>query len=315
MEPHLILTIDEFLAAPQEVVLLHRHGRTDSGRSRTPIGSNVRHAIKEVLRSREIDCHVTFEVCGTAIRLNTAGFYENEGRLCRIVYLSSQQAETRRSQATARELELVRIAGWVAERYFATPPKGLRLYYHVFRTSGPDADICESWYREYPLAPESEVRQVVAERTQRLGEALAKPDAALLECTVEERDGAPGSEYSKCRDWCPARQHCQQIDRYYQQETERWLASERALSSIVAEEGPTFAEKEAARRKELIAGMMMAGNFFEEDFPRESFRALLKAEAEAEEDDLQKKKSLLEMATEWSNARFVQWRALLDNQD
>jgi len=279
------------------------------------MGSEIRHAIKEALRSREIHSRVTFEACGTSIRLNTEGFHEHEGRLCRIVYLSQREAESRKKKPTAWELELVRVAGWVAEHYFARPPKGLRLYYYVFRTSGPDADICESWYREYPLAPESEIGQVVAQRTQRLAEALTHLDDALPECTVDERNGAPGSEYSKCRDWCPARQHCQQIGRYYAKETERSLANERALASIVAEEGLTFAEQQAARRKEQISAMLTAGNFFETDFPREAFRKLILEEAEDETTEPAKCSAYREMATSWSDAKFVSWRAWLDRQD
>ena len=312
---HLSLTIDEFLAAPQELVLRHRHGRSDRRRVVTVMGAEIPHAMKEALRSREIHCDVTVEVCGTAIRLNTEGFHEHGGRLCRIFYLSRQDAELRRNGPMAQELELLTTAGWVAEHYFARPPKGLRLYYHVFRTSGPNAEICESWYREYPLAPESEIRQAVAKRTARIAEALTQPDEELPECTVDERNGALGSEYSKCRDWCPARAHCQQIERYYAKQTERSLANERALASIIVGESLTFAERQAADRKKQISAMLMAGNFFENDFPREVFRKLILEEAEDETTEPEKSSAYREMATSWSDAKFVTWRDWLDRQD
>jgi hypothetical protein len=186
----------------------------------------------------------------------------------------------------------------------------------VFGKGGPDAEIEQSWYREFPLAPEDEIRSLISEQTRRIAAALTLPEEALPECTLSERDGAPGTQYSKCRDWCPARHHCQQIQRYYDKATERSLSNQRVLESIVSEPAsPSPDERDAKLRTELITSMLMAGNFFEEDFPREHFRALMLAESEAEQDDLEKKNVLFEMATLWSDARFVHWRAWLDRRN
>jgi hypothetical protein len=310
------LSVDEFLVGPQELVLLHRHGAGERGRPGVAMGGDIRRAIKEALRSREIYCRVRFQVRNAVIELTSEDLYEHEGRICKIVFLSRQQAEDRKKKPATRELESLKFAGWVAEHYFATPPQGLRLYYHVFGKGAADAEIEGSWYREFPLASEDEIQPLIAERTRRIVDALTQPDEALPECTLIERDGTLGTPYSKCRDWCPTRQHCQQIKRHYNEATERSLSNQRILEGIVINPPvPSPHEEDAKRRKERIAGMMMAGNFFEEDFPREQFRLLLKAQAEAEQDDLENKTALLEMATVWSNAKFVQWRAWLDRQD
>jgi hypothetical protein len=315
MKSHLNLTIEEFLAAPQQVVLLHRHGQSDRQLNQPATGSEIRRAIKEALRSREVHAHVTIGFEHRVVELTTDGFYEHEGRLCKILFLSPQEADERHKEPDVLDLHLLTIGGWVAEHFFATPPLGLRLYYHVFETYGADAQIRESWYREFPLAPDDEIRPLIAGQTRRIAEALTLPDDALAECSLDEREGAPGAEYTKCRDWCPARGHCQQVARYYARETERSLANERALASIVAEEGPLFAEQQAARRKERISAMLMAGNFFEDDFPREVFRKLILDEAEDESTEPDKASAYREMATFWSDAKFVAWRAWLDRQD
>jgi hypothetical protein len=314
MQSHTLkLTVEDFLLGPQEILLVDRYGGQEGRDAPAASGATLRKIIKKALLSRAIQAHVTVGFDIPVIELTTEGFYEHEGRVCKIILWPPQRAEERKNERSERELQAIRVAGWITEHYFATPPLGLRLYYHVVAKGVQDREIKESCYREFPLASEDEIRPIIAERVRRITEAFTKPDDALPECTVDERHGTPGSEYSKCKDWCPARKNCQQIRRYYQKETERSLANERALARIVAEEGPSFAESEAKRRKELIGGMMMAGNFFEENFPREQFRALLKAEAEAEE-DFQYKQELLQMATAWNNARFVRWRACLDNQ-
>lgn len=309
------LSVDQFLAGPQEILLIERHGRDDTSRKPIRPGATIRAAIKAALHSREIHARVTVGFENRVVELTTEGFYEHEGRVCKILFLSPQEADERHREPEAQDLRALRIGGWVAERYFATPPLGLRLYYHLFKTHGADAEIIESWYREFPLAPDDEIQPIIAEQTQRIAEALTRPNEALPECTLDERGGAPGSEYSKCRDWCPARGHCQQIDRYYATATERSLANERALASIVAEEGPTFAERQATHRKEQISAMMMAGNFFEDDFPREVFRKLILDEAEDESTDPETASAYREMATFWSDAKFVAWRAWLDRQE
>lgn len=275
----------------------------------------MRRRIKEGLYSREIHAHVTIGFEDAVVELTTEGFYEHEGRVCKILFLSPHQSDERNKEPDARELEALRVAGWVAEHYFATPPLGLRLYYHVFGKGGADAEINQSWYREFPLPSDHEIRPLITERTRRIAEALTLPDEALPECTVIERDGILGSEYRKCRDWCPARQHCQQIGRYYAKETECSLANERALANIVVGESPTFAERQASRRQEQVSAMLMAGNFFEHDFPREAFRKLILEEAEDEATKPEKSSAYREMATSWSDAKFVAWRDWLDCQD
>ncbi|MEY2563575.1 MAG: hypothetical protein QOH88_1768 [Verrucomicrobiota bacterium] len=311
----LTLSADQFLLGPQEIVLINRHGCDDAGRAPLAPGATIRRSIKEGLRSREIHAHITIGFEHAVVDLTTNGFYEHEGRVCKILFLSPHQADERNKEPNVRELEALKIAGWVAEHYFANPPLGLRLYYHVLKQTGADAEINESWYREFPLVPEEEIRPLIAERTRGIAEALTQPDEALPECTVDERNGAPGSEYSKCRDWCPARAHCQQIERHYVKETERSLANERALASIVVGESPTSAERQAACRKEQISAMLMAGNFFEDDFPREVFRKLILEEAEDETTAPEKSCAYREMATSWSDSKFVAWRAWLDRQD
>lgn len=313
--PPLKLSVDQFLAGPQEIVLIDRHGRGDTARKQTLPGATLRAAIKDALHYREVHAHGTIGFESPVVELTTDGFYEHEGHLCRILFLSPSQADERHKEPDARELQSLQVGGWIAEHFFATPPRALRLYYHVFGAYGADAEIKESWYREFPLAPDDEIRPLVTEQTRRIADALTLPNEALPECTLDEREGVPGSEYSKCRDWCPARGHCQQIARYYARETERSLANERALASIVVEEGPTFAERQAMRRKEQISAMMMAGNFFEEDFPREVFRKLILDEAESESTDPEKASAYREMATFWSDAKFVAWRAWLDRQE
>ena len=309
------LTVDQFLRGPQEIVLIHRHGRAHQSDRPTLIGAKIRSDMKEALRSREINSHVKFGVQETVIELTTDGFHENEGHLCKVVFLPPQHAEDRRTNPNPPELLALELAGWVAAHFFATPPLGLRLYYHVFGKGGEVAEVEQSWCREFALAAEENIRPLVVEQTRRIGEAFTRPDETLPECTVEERDAAPGSEYSKCRDWCPARKHCEQIHRHYREETERSLAGERALASIVAEEGLSFAERRATRRKEQISAMMMAGNFFEDDFPREVFRKLILDEAEDESTDRDKASAYREMATFWSDAKFVAWRAWLDREE
>jgi hypothetical protein len=231
----LTLTVDRFLLGLQEIALMHRHACTDAGRKPAIPGATIRRTMKEALQSREIHARVTFEVQNAIVELTSDGFYEHEGRLCKIVFLSRQQAEDRKNEPDARELESLKVAGWVVDHYFATPPQGLRLYYHVLGKGGPDAEIEQSWYREFPLASHDEIQLLILERTRRIAEALTYPDEALPECTLSERDGAPGTQYSKCRDWCPARQHCQQIQRYYNRATERSLSNQKVLESIVAD--------------------------------------------------------------------------------
>jgi hypothetical protein len=184
----------------------------------------------------------------------------------------------------------------------------------VFGKGGEAAQIEQSWYREFALASDEEMRLLIVERTRRIAYAFTQPDEALPECSPDDRGATPPTQSTKCRDWCPARGHCAQMGRYYRAEAARSRANEQALASIVPEEGPSLNEREAKRRKEMIAKMMMAGNFFEEDFPRDHFRALLKAESEAERDDLENKMALAEMANDWTNDRFVRWRAWLDDQ-
>lgn len=310
------LTVDKFLRGSQELVLLRRHPETQRTiKPATRMGAETRRQIKEALRSREVHCHVTFGVADIAVKLRCEGVYEHEGHLCRIVYLSQKEAEGLDRNAEPAELEGLKISGWVAERYYATPPNGLRLYYHVFDSPDAAAEICQSWYREFPLADEAEMRSLVATRTQRIAEAFKKPDEALPECTLLEREGRPGAEYSKCRDWCPARAHCQQINRYYDAATARWVAGERALAAIVADpEELAFADKERQRRKQQISTMLMAGNFFEDEFPRDVFRKLILEEAEDDKTDPAQSSAYREMATSWSNADFIAWRAWLDSQ-
>jgi hypothetical protein len=231
----LTLTVDRFLLGLQEIALMHRHACTDAGRKPAIPGATIRRTMKEALQSREIHARVTFEVQNAIVELTSDGFYEHEGRLCKIVFLSRQHAEDRKNEPDARELESLKVAGWVVDHYFATPPQGLRLYYHVLGKGGPDAEIEQSWYREFPLASHDEIQLLILERTRRIAEALTYPDEALPECTLSERDGAPGTQYSKCRDWCPARQHCQQIQRYYNRATERSLSNQKVLESIVAD--------------------------------------------------------------------------------
>jgi hypothetical protein len=152
------LTVDEFLRGAQELVLLLRHGAAEFGCSRTIVGADIRSAIKEALRSREVYCRVKFQVGNAVVELRSEDLYENEGRLCKIVFLTRRQAVDRKVEATPAELESLQVAGWVADHHFATPPKGLRIYFHVLGKGGAEAEITESWYREFPLAAEDEIR-------------------------------------------------------------------------------------------------------------------------------------------------------------
>jgi len=229
------LTVDQFLLGPQEIVLGCRYPRSDASRKPVIPGATIRRAIEEALKPREIRARASFEVGNAIVELTSDGFYEHQGRLCKIVFLSEPQAEDRKNAPHARELELLNVAGWVAQRYFATPPQGLRLYYHVLGKGGPDAEIEHSWYREFPLVPEDEIQPLISERTRRIVQAFSCPDERLPECTLSEREGVPATQYSKCRDWCPARQHCHQIQRYYRKAAERSLSNQRVLESIVAE--------------------------------------------------------------------------------
>lgn len=228
------LTVDEFLRGPQELILLRRHGRGgDVDRPSYPaVGADIRSAIKEALRAREIRCRVKFEVGDAVIELRSDDLYEHEGRLCKIIFLHRREAQDRKLDCEPPELQSLRLAGWVADHHFANSPAGLRIYYHVFGKGGADAQIKESWYREFPLAPEEDIRALVTDRTRQLSEALSLPDDALPECSQQERTQPPRAGYSKCRDWCPARQHCHQMHRFYAAATERYLAGERALESI-----------------------------------------------------------------------------------
>lgn len=228
------LTVDEFLRGPQELILLRRHGGEENRDqpSSTVVGADTRRAIKEAVRSREIHCRVKFQVGDAVVELRSDDLYENEGRLCKIIFLTRRQAVDRKVEMTPAELESLKLAGWVADHHFSNSPKGLRLYYHVFGKGGADAEIKESWYREFPLAAEEEIRAIVTERTRRISEALSLPDEALPECSPDEQNRPHRPGYSKCRDWCPARHHCQQMNRFYEAATARCIAGEQALASI-----------------------------------------------------------------------------------
>jgi hypothetical protein len=310
------LTIDEFLLSPQELTLRKRHGVVERELSQSVVGENARRLVQQTLCSRKLECHVRFRLGDLVFKLASRGIYEHEGRLCRIVYLSRNEAAARRASPLPNELDLIELAGWVAQQHFATPPLALRLYYHVFDGSGPEAQICESWYREFSLRSDAEMRTLVVERAHRISEALKRADENLPECTLEERHATEDAPYRKCRDYCPARAHCRQIKRHYDKETARSVANEKFLAGIVAEpKGSTFEQKKAQRRKQQISMMLTAGNFFEVDFPREVFRKLILEEAEDETVPPEKRSAYREMGTWWSDADFVAWRAWLDRQE
>lgn len=309
------LTIDEFLLSAQELVLRERHGPFPRAIAKATMGANVRALVKEALRSRKVECHVLFGVGDLVIRLSCHGIYEHEGRLCRIVYLSGDEAADRKAGPRPEELELIELADWVAEKYYATPPLGLRLYYHVFAGKVCESHISESWYREFPLRTDAEMQTRVAERAHRIAEALLRSDADLPECSSDERHATVAAPYRKCRDHCPARFRCQQIARYYEKQNAQNIANERALASIVAEEGPSFAEQQRARRQQQISMMLMSGNFFEADFPGDVFRKLLLDDAEDATTPPDTSAAYRDMAASWTDAQFVAWRAWLDRQE
>lgn len=232
------LTVDQFLLGPQEIVLRHRHGSGAPALHHPCEDVDTRRAIRESRHSRQRERRVTYQVGDLAVNLRCEGVYEHEGNLCRLVFLSKQQVEWLDPRDKPPELEGLKISGWVAQYSGGEPPRALRLCYNVLASSEPGAEICDSWYREFPLAPDSEITASIAQRTQRIALALARADDALPDCDVMVRCGNVAKPSNRCRDYCRVRLHCHQMRRFYEQEMERFLAGERALAGITGDPEP-----------------------------------------------------------------------------
>lgn len=67
-------------------------------------------------------------------------------------------------------------------------------------------------------------------------------------------------------------------------------------------------------RSEIIADMLRAGDFFQDTFPKDRFRALLWEEAESESEDWKRKVSWQDMALFWTDADFLELHRWLEAQ-
>ena len=225
------LTIDQFLLPSQELVLRHRYGSPNPEFRRQVPGSELRRKISESLQHRIVEGRIRLQFGDLTVNLSLKNFYEHEGDLCRLVYITRRQREDRKALEVPPELPLLQIGGWVAAHYYVNAPKGLRLYYHVLRGKGPDAELRESWYRKFPLAAEEEMQALLTERMRRIHEGLSQPDDALRECTWEERHPTDLG-HRKCGLYCPASDRCVQFARYLAQGAELNRRNEETLRSI-----------------------------------------------------------------------------------
>lgn len=225
------LTVDQFFLPPQELILRHRHGSPTPEFQRYFPGAELRQQISEALKHRIVNGRLRIEFGELTVNLSLGNFYEHEGDLCRLIFLTRGQGEDRKDGALPPELPLLQLGGWVATHAYVNAPNALRLYHHVLRGKGPDATLRESWYRKFPLASEVEAVALATEQMRRIYEGLTKPDEALPECTWQDRHPIQLG-HRKCGLDCPAAAHCAQFARYCEEGAELNRRNEEALSQI-----------------------------------------------------------------------------------
>lgn len=211
------LTATEFMVGAQQIVLSRRYGRRDEEELNHRFVQSQAYRLNEELLSqqhREIDCARTMEVNGFPVELSLKRFYEHENYVCRLVYLHEVAGEMRKIAVEPPELQLLELAGWIASKYYAQPPSGLRIYYHVLSNDPREAAVKESWFRQFPLGDNVQVEQFVAEKIDQIRIAFDLLDEDLPNCTDDQRHATADSPYRKCRDFCPARFNCTQFAAY-----------------------------------------------------------------------------------------------------
>lgn len=225
------LSVDEFLLPPQELILRHRHGSPAPEFQRYFPGAEVRAQLSGALKQRIVEGRVRIEFGELTVNLSLTNFYEHEGDLCRLVFLTRGQGEDRKDLAVPPELPLLQLGGWVAAHSHVNAPNALRHYHRVLRGKGPDATLRESWYRKFPLASEAEAIALATEQMRRIYDGLNKPDEALPECTWQDRHPMQLG-HRKCGLDCPAAAYCAQFERDLAAGAELNRRNEEALSQI-----------------------------------------------------------------------------------
>ena len=171
------------------------------------------------------------------VNLSLKRCYHHEGRLCRVFYVAESGSEIRRKGLKTHELELAQAAAWAAARYYRTPPKGIRLVYHVLAADPNAPAIAEAWVVDLPLEPRAKVEARLAKRLQAIEAALALPDDRLPECDLDERHGTEARPFQKCFGYCLARKTCPQFARHLAKKAEEG----RTLSALfTSENNPRF---------------------------------------------------------------------------
>lgn len=232
-KPTLNFTPAMFFTGPQEVVLAYRHGRCDEEDTNHRMDrTNIYQATEAQLRHRELsNCEITIETPGLITNLQLKRCYHHEGRLCRVHYLSESASEIRKQQVKSYEIELAQVAAWAAARYFATPPLGIRLIYHVLAAEETASPIAEAWVVDLPLAPRAKIEALVSKRLGAIAAALNLPDEALPECDMDERHGTDAKPFKKCLDSCRARKTCCQFACYLAKKANSGQALGKLLSA------------------------------------------------------------------------------------
>jgi hypothetical protein len=214
MKPHITLTPSQFCAPIQETVLIHRHQCwAQAGNLGSTVYDEFRKEVFERVGSREIAFKFAIESPGLLLTFDLKNFYHDQGSLCRIFRVSRNEAERRKwCGAKPDEILLGEVGGWLAAQRYASPPKSVRLIYHVRPTKNLKTAAHPAWTLDLPLRPDDEMHQVIVLKMQAIAEALSVEDDNLPECSFQERDGNDYNEYRRCHH-CGVRDSCRQLQR------------------------------------------------------------------------------------------------------
>ena len=225
MNKKLSITVAELSTGVQEIVLVERHGRiSEEDENHRSDKNNLYRAVEAQLSHRAIDCFAVVEIPGLEVTIKVNRCYHHEGRLCRIHYVRERGSELREQKGPkAHEIETLQLAAWVASQHFSTPPRGIRLVYHVLPQDDRESPILKSWVVDLPLTEPKQFEKKLASKLGKLRDALQNADDEVLPpCSITERHGTEHRPFTKCKDYCRARHVCRQYA----------AVKERALGSL-----------------------------------------------------------------------------------
>jgi hypothetical protein len=216
MNKKITLTVAEFTTGIQEIVLVDRHGRVSEDEENHRFDkNNLYRAVESQLSHRVIDCSATVEIPNLQVTIRVNRCYHQDGKICRVHYVHQIASEMRQEKGPKwHEIETLQLAAWVASKHFSTPPKGIRLVYHVLAQDNRESPVLETWVVDLPLDEPRTFEERLTRKLQKLEASLRGPDDALPHCSMDERHGTEAKPFQKCRDYCRARHVCPQFAGY-----------------------------------------------------------------------------------------------------